>query len=269
MDILNKQVLMSEKDTAIEKALNILMAFVPENQELGTLEISKMLELNKATASRILLTLAKKRFLQQDPKTRTFKLGQSALLLGRAVIDSLNSRFVQIVKPHMDRLSSTINTSILLEQMINDRSIVMAVSYGQQRIRLAGNVGESVPIHAAVGAKAILAFSEPEAAEKIISRTEVFERFTPNTIISKEEFIKNLKEAKRNGYSLDDEETDIGVKAIGMPIFDYRNVVVAGLAVVFPAHRIGKKIDPEILSEIKSTVERISAELSLNSQDES
>jgi DNA-binding IclR family transcriptional regulator len=261
------QVLMSEKDTAIEKALNILMAFVPENQEMGTVEISRMLGLNKATASRILLTLAKKRFLQQDSKTKTFKLGQSALLLGRTVIDSLNSRFVQIVKPHMDQLRSTINTSILLEQMINDKSIVMAVSEGQQRIRLAGNVGESVPVHAAVGAKAILAFSDPGTAEKIIGQNEVFERFTPKTITSKDELMKNLKEAKRNGYSLDDEETDMGIKAIGMPIFDYRNIAVAGLAVVFPAHRIGKKIDPELLSEIKNTVDGISAELSLNSKE--
>jgi DNA-binding IclR family transcriptional regulator len=258
---------MSEKDTAIEKALNILMAFVPENQEMGTVEISKMLGLNKATASRILLTLAKKKFLQQDPKIKTFKLGQSALLLGRTVIDSLNSQFVQIVKPHMDRLRSTVNTSILLEQMINDRSIVMAVSEGQQRIRLAGHVGESVPIHAAVGAKSILAFSDPETAERVIGRIDVFERFTPKTITSKDEFMKNLKEAKRNGYSLDDEETDMGIKAIGMPIFDYRNVVVAGLAVVFPAHRIGKKIDPELLSEIKNAVDGISAELSLKSQE--
>jgi DNA-binding IclR family transcriptional regulator len=260
---------MSENNTAIDKALNILMAFIPENQEMGTLEISKRLGMNNATASRILLTLAKRRFLQQDPKTKTFKLGQSALLIGRAVIDSLNNQFVQIVKPHMDQLRSAVNTSILLEQMINDRSIVMAVSEGQQRIRLAGNVGESVPIHAAVGAKAILAFSDPAVAEKIISRIEVFEQFTPNTISSREELIKNLKEAKRNGYSLDDEETDMGIKAIGMPIFDYRNIVVAGLAVVFPAHRIGKKIDPELLSEIKNTADRISAELSLSSQGDS
>ncbi len=96
---------------------------------------------------------------------------------------------------------------------------------------------------------------------------EVFERFTPKTITSKDELIKNLKEVKRTGYSIDDEETDLGIKAIGMPIFDYRNVVVAGLAVVFPAYRIGKKIDTDILSEIKNTVDNISAELSLSSKE--
>lgn len=260
---------MPEKDTAIEKALNILMAFVPENKETGTIEISKMLGLNKATASRILLTLAKKRFLQQDPKTRTFRLGQSALLLGRAVIDSLNNRFVQIAKPHVDRLRSTLNTSVVLEQMINNRSIVMAISEGQQRIRLAGNVGESIPVYAAAGAKAVIAFSDPEVTEKIISHIDSFERFTPNTITSKEKLLQNLREVKRNGYSLDDEETDIGIKAIGMPIFDHRNIPIAGLAVVFPAHRVGKKIDPELLSEIKNTADRISAELSLNSRERS
>jgi DNA-binding IclR family transcriptional regulator len=257
---------MSEKNTAIDKALNILLAFVPDNLDTGTLEISKRLGLNKATASRILLTLAKKGFLKQDPKTKTFKLGQSSLLIGRAIIDSLNSRFVQIAKLHMDRLRSSVNTSIVLEQLIDDKSIVMAVSEGQQRIRLAGNVGENIPVHAAAGAKAMLAFSKPEVAERIISRYYVFDRFTRKTITSKDKLMQNLREAKRNGYSLDDEETDIGIKAIGVPIFDHRNYAVAGLAVVFPSHRIDKKIDPDLLSEIKNTAKRISAELSMNSQ---
>jgi IclR family KDG regulon transcriptional repressor len=123
---------MHEKNTAIDKALNILMSFVPENQEMGTLEISKRLGLNKATASRILLTLTRKKFLQQDPKTRTFKLGRSALLIGRVVIDYLNNRFVQIMKPHMNRLRSSVNTSVVLEQLVNERSIIMSVSEGQQ-----------------------------------------------------------------------------------------------------------------------------------------
>ncbi len=251
---------MSEKNTAIDKALNILMAFIPDNREMATLEISKQLGLNNATASRILLTLAKRRFLQQDPKTKTFKLGQAALLLGRTVIDSLNSQFVQIAKPHMDRLRSTVNTSIVLEQMIKDKSVVMAVSEGQQRIRLAGNVGENIPINAAVGAKAVLAFSDPEIAEEIISHIDAFERFTPNTITSKEKLLQNLSKARRNGYSLDEEETDIG-------IFDHRNIAIAGLAVVFPAHRIGEIIDPGLLSEIKNTADRISAELSMSGQE--
>ncbi len=267
MHIHETKVFTHEKETSIEKALNILMAFIPENHEVRTIEMSRELGLNKATTSRILLTLTRKRFLHQDPNTKTFKLGQSALLLGRAVIDSLNSRFIQIAKKHMDSLRSTINTTVTMEQMINDRSIIIAVSEGQQRIRLARNIGESLPIHTGAGAKAYFAFTNPEIIGEIVNRIETFEKYTPNTITSKDELIKNLKEAKRNGYSLDDEESDIGVKAIGMPIFDYRNVVIACLGVVFPAHKIGKNIDPDLLSKIKHTVECISDELTQSNQN--
>ena len=58
----------NDKPNAIEKSLDILLAFTPYNQELGTGEISRRLGLHKATASRILRTLAEKGFLQQDPE---------------------------------------------------------------------------------------------------------------------------------------------------------------------------------------------------------
>jgi IclR family transcriptional regulator, KDG regulon repressor len=152
--------------------------------------------------------------------------------------------------------------------MINDKSIVMAVSEGKQRIRLAGNVGENIPVYAAAGAKTVLAFSDAETTEKIISHIDSFDRYTPNTITTKEKLLQNLSEVRRNGFSLDNEETDLGIKAIGMPIFDHRKIPVAGLAVVFPVHRVGKRIDPELLSEIKKAADSISAELSMNCQEE-
>lgn len=70
-------------------------------------------------------------------------------------------------------------------QIVNNSVIVMAVSEGRQRIRLSVNAGKSIPAHAAVGAKEILAFSDPYESQKIINRVEVFEQFTHKTITSK------------------------------------------------------------------------------------
>jgi len=89
-----------QKPNAIEKALDILMTFVPHNEPMGTAEISKKLGLHNATASRTLLLLTKRKFLRQDPHTKKFRLSRSALDLGLAVTHSLTTDLVNIAKPH-------------------------------------------------------------------------------------------------------------------------------------------------------------------------
>jgi DNA-binding IclR family transcriptional regulator len=72
----------TDKSNAIEKALQILLAFNPHNPELGTSEISEKLGFHKATTSRILLTLAEYDFLRQDPNTKKFNFGPSHSQVG-------------------------------------------------------------------------------------------------------------------------------------------------------------------------------------------
>jgi IclR family transcriptional regulator, KDG regulon repressor len=247
------------KNGAIDKALTILTLFIPENLEMGTREISEKLGFHKATTSRILLTLTRRGFLQQDATTKMFKLGRSSLNLGQAVIEALRTGLVQLAKPYMDGLAADVQSSVVLEQLVNDKAIISDVAKGPRRIRVAGDVGDSVAINAAAGAKAMLAFSSPAVVERVIRRNSEFQSLTPNTITRPDLFRRNLQDVRRNGYSLDNEEIDIGIKAIGVPIFDFRNTPVAALAVVFPAHRLGATIDPEILTKIKKTAEAISA----------
>lgn len=252
---------MTGKDSAIDKALDILMTFIPHNAETGTLEISGKLGFHKATVSRILLTLARRGFLQRDVESKKFRLGRASLDLGMAVIDSLMTNLVQLAKPHIDRLRSEVMATVVFEQMVNDQTVISYVSEGPHRVKVAGEVGDYVSIHAAAGAKAMLAFSDPTVVKRVIQRNPAFRPMTPNTITHPHHFMQHLRAIRRNGYSLDNEEIDIGVKAIGMPVFDFRQVPIAALAVVFPSHRLGDSIDPALLAMIKKAVETISAVL--------
>ena len=74
-----------EKATAIEKALELLLTFAPQNAELGTTELSEKLGYHKATTSRILLTLTDHGFLRQNSATKKFSLGPSIQRLSSAL----------------------------------------------------------------------------------------------------------------------------------------------------------------------------------------
>ncbi len=244
------------KPSSIEKALEILLAFTPYNQELGTGEISQKLGLHKATASRILRTLADKGFLQQDPDTKKFTLGPAASDIGRAYNNGLSSNLVQLAKPYIDDLRSTLEETVVLEILSGDSTVMAYIAEGPQRVRLAGTVGDRLPVYAAAGAKAILAFLAQDRIEDFIG--EDMPELTPNTITNPDAYRKGLEEIHRRGYSLDEEEIDIGINAVGVPIFNHEEEPIAAVVVAGPSQRITGKEDSSVVIWMKRTAAEIS-----------
>ncbi|RJP34034.1 MAG: IclR family transcriptional regulator [Actinobacteria bacterium] len=244
---------------AIEKALDILQAFTPYNQEMGTGEISDTLGLHKATASRILRTLADKGFLQQDPDTKKFTLGPVASDIGRAYNNGLSSNLVQLAKPYIDDLRSSLEETVVLEVLSGESTVMAYIAEGPQRVRIAGTVGDRLPVHAAAGAKAILAFSPPEVIEKLIGTD--LQPFTAKTITSKKAYRNELSKIRRQVFSFDGEEIDIGINAVGAPIFNHEDRAVAAVVIAGPAQRVTGAGDSEVVRKAKETAANISARL--------
>ncbi len=247
------------KPNSIEKALEILQAFTPYNQELGTGEISQKLGLHKATASRILRTLADKGFLQQDPDTKKFALGPAASDIGRAYNNGLSSNLVQLVKPYIDDLRSTLEETIVLEVLSGCSTVMAYVAEGPQQVRLAGTVGDRLPVHAAAGAKAILAFLPPDMVKRFIG--DDLPQLTTNTITDPNAYKLELEKIRRKGYSLDEEEINIGINAIGVPIFNHEDEPIAAVVVAGPSQRVTGKNDSAVVIWTKKTAEEISKRL--------
>jgi DNA-binding IclR family transcriptional regulator len=244
---------------AIEKALDILQVFLPDNLELGTSQVSEKLGLHKATASRILLLLTQRGFLQQNPDTKKFSLGRKALLLGRSVISSLQTGIVSIAKPHIDSLRTKLDETVALEQLIGNTTVLVYIAEGRQRHRMAGGLGDRVPINAAAGAKAILAYSDHGFVRSLLDDNAGFESLTPYTITDLNTLIRQLRDVRINGFSFDKEEIDIGINAFGVPIFNHDNLPVAALAVIGPAHRVNLDRADAIVGPAMETARKISA----------
>ena len=243
---------------AIEKALDILTVFTPHNPEMGTQQISNKLGLHKATASRILLILTRKGYLRQNPENKKFRLDRRALDLGRAVMNSLHDNLVMIAKPHIDRLREVLNETVTFEYLFGESTIMLYIAEGQRRHRIAGNVGDRLPINATAGAKAILAFSEPDVVESLLGHDLEFQTLTPNTITTIDQLYEQLAQARKLGYAFDNEEIDIGINAIGFPVFDHTDTPVAALAVVGPSHRIDPAVNKDIVNLGHQTARKIS-----------
>ncbi len=246
----------THKATAIEKTLEILLAFDPHNQELGTSEVSQKLGFHKATTSRILLTLAEHGFVRQNPHTKKFSLGPAIHRLGSALTNSLSTDVIQIAKPFVDQLRDQLGETITLELWSDNSTVMTYIAENGRLMRVAGRVGDRLPFHAAAGAKAILAYFDPVKIEPMFLPQP--ERLTPATVTDPVIFQDQLTRFKQQGFAVDYEGIDIGISAIGAPIFNHLGDPFAAVVVVTPTQRLSTDPDSDTVINLKQTAQKIS-----------
>jgi DNA-binding IclR family transcriptional regulator len=247
------------RNNSIDKALKILASFAPYNHEMGTVEISRKLGFHKATVSRILLNLARHGFLQQDSHTRKYILGPSIIPLAKAVNQSLKTNMVNIAIPFLDSLRDNLKETVVLETISGRNTVMAYIADGPRLVRLAGDIGDRLPIHAAAGAKAILAHSAPNVKAGLLKTRMI--SFTPNTITENKILQAQLQDIRDQGFSFDNEEIDEGTRSFGAPIFNHEGRPIAAVAVCGPSQRIAWSNRSGIIGPLKATAEKISAQL--------
>lgn len=244
---------------AIDKTLIILSSFASHNHEWGTIELSRRLGFHKATVSRILLSLSRHGFLNQDSRTKKFTLGPQVMKLSGALRRSLKTNLVYAAKPFVDELRDAIKETVILEVLSGKSTSMVYIAEGPRLVRLAGTIGAPLPIHAAAGGKAIVAFLSREERNKLLSGK--LKRFTPNTMTGRREVEKELLGIREKGVAYDREEIDEGTGAVGCPIFDDERRPVASIVVAGPYERIKESCETRIVPALKSTAARISGSL--------
>lgn len=257
-----KNKIMKAKSGALsstEKALKILMSFTPHNHEMGTLELSNKLGIHKSTVSRLLHLLKDYDFLEQNPDTKKYILGRSAAEIGNAAVKSLHNNIVSLAQPHLNALSAAVGESVALEVLSGDQVVLAHQVEGQRHIRFSFTLGEQTPLHVAAGAKAILAFSEPEFVDRCLKKK--FTRFTPNTISSKKKYLEVLEEVRKTGIAFDKGERYEDVWAIATPIFGHDRAPVAAVVIAGPATGWTSSFIEQAIPPLKKTAGEISERL--------
>ncbi|HSH34845.1 IclR family transcriptional regulator C-terminal domain-containing protein, partial [Schnuerera sp.] len=94
----------------------------------------------------------------------------------------------------------------------------------------------SKSLHCTAGGKVLLAYKTEDIRNSILEEIELT-KYTENTIVNKEDLIKEIKEIKKNGYGFDNEERELGVSCIGAPVFDMNNEAIACITISGPTAR--------------------------------
>jgi IclR family KDG regulon transcriptional repressor len=144
---------------------------------------------------------------------------------------------------------------------IPDREHVIYVEKleGTNALQMRSRVGTRMPLYSTGLGKAILAFAENSAAQAVAAKP--LKQRTPNTITSTAELNRELERVRERGYAFDFEENEVGIRCVGVPIFDYSGQVVAGVSVAGPAFQFTEERLDELAHLACRTAADISTEL--------
>jgi DNA-binding IclR family transcriptional regulator len=218
----------------VSRTIEVLSALADAPDGLGVTRLAHQLGESPSSVHRLLTALAAHDYVSQDPQKR-YRLGIGVLGLAHAF--QRQDTLVALAKPHLTRLVASTRESVFLSELIGDDVVCVASAESPRMLSFYMRIGQRTPYHAAASARAIIAF-KPAPEQLRLMRAERIERFTDRTPTSVAEGLAVVREARAKGYAVCDEEMEVGVRAVSVPIADADGEVVASLTVVAPQDRL-------------------------------
>ena len=240
---------------SVERAADVLELFLTSTAELSVKEISQELALSKSTVHGIIKTLEHRGYLEQNPNDLRYRLGMKLFELGIAVENQLDVG--KIARPIIESLVAELKETVHLVVLQRDEVIYIEKVEGPQTLRISSQVGKRAPIHCTGVGKAILAFQGNTEIDRILSNSPL-EPYTEYTLTDKEEIKKQLKTIYQQGFSVDDEEIELGLRCVAAPIFNHQGKAIASVSCAAPTMRL----ENEQLSKVIQGIKQASSEIS-------
>ena len=223
-----------------------VMEMLADNGEMGLMELSTALDLHKSTVHRLLMSLIYMGYAKQDEATQKYMLTYKVINMAGKILDRTD--ILQAAKPYMERLSDLSGEAVhLVQREGNNILYIYKIEAKIGTIRMVSHVGMIHPMYCSGVGKAIMA---------TLPETEV-RKIWNESIIEKETLVK----IKENGYALDDEENEKGVRCIAACLRGYQKEVKYAFSISGPTSRMTRERVRELSVDVLKVQEELSREL--------
>lgn len=202
---------------------------------MGLLELSGELSLNKTTVHRILNSLICMDYVKQDPETLKYSLTFKFCGIANQIL-SQNS-FISLAHPHIRALAERTGETVHLVQLEGTHAVYIDKVESQNNVRLVSMVGKSIPLYCSGVGKALLADMSDERIREIWENSDI-RQFTEHTITDYDELCRRIKEIRRCGYALDEEENELGVRCIAVALKNFYGKPAYAISISAPISRM-------------------------------
>jgi DNA-binding IclR family transcriptional regulator len=188
----------------------------------------------------MLLALREHGFVDHDGDTKRYRLGVALIGLSHYVLDTAG---IRLARAQLVILRDSWQESFFFSELVDGHVVCLEVVH-PNKAHVTGlyvRPGRQMPLHSSASAKAILAFRSAEVVHELLAR-QPMTAFTVHTITTLPKYLRSLREVQLSGYAVCDQETQLGIVAVSVPVRDRHEHVTGSLTVVGTAERIKRDV---------------------------
>jgi IclR family transcriptional regulator, acetate operon repressor len=254
-----KQISINESRPAVgtlARGLDILTLFPTAGGDLSQTEISEALELPLPTVHRLTTVLTERGFLDRDAESRRLRLGLEVTRLIPPLLTGM--RLPELARRHLISLVREVHETANLAVLDGNQIVYLLSEPGDRLLTLQATVGQRLPGHCTALGKCLLAHLSEDAARRALGR-EPYEARTPHTITSWMQMRSTLGEIRRTGVSRSEEEFEIGLVSIAVPVSWTDGRGSAAINVSLPTARATRQVRAELEVRLGECADAIGA----------
>lgn len=223
---------------SLARGLRVLGSFTTRAPDWGAAELARALDMDRVVAWRTLRTLCEENFVVQDSATKRYRLGPRVMELAGSVLANMDP-FAE-AKPLMATLWQETQETVRFILRSGTSIIVANVLECPQPVRIAGNIGRSVPMYCTAAGRVFLAFGSEALRREVLSAPLVAQ--TAHTLTDPAAILAKLETIRREGVAIDEQEMTEHASAIAVPIFGRGDdEPAASIAVMGPSARLTRE----------------------------
>ena len=237
------------------RAVSIIEAVSSSAVPIGVHDISRLTDIHPTTVLRISRTLCNYGWLIKDEDGK-YRIGMSLYSIGCRYnqVDDLK----EVAYGAMEKLSDQVKQPVNLMIRQNSESTLIQQIHQQNIYNTLGSVGSRLPLYLTACGKVMMS-ELPDTVLKDMIQSFSYQPYTPNSITSPERLLEQIKEVRKKGYAIDDQEAMWGAFCVAAPIRDESGLIIAGLSITSVVSYI--RFKDEYIQAVKDYAARITDNL--------
>jgi DNA-binding IclR family transcriptional regulator len=257
-----------QRETRIQvlgKVSAVLDLLLDEPRELRLVDVERRLGMSRSTAFRLLGSMEHEGLVDRDPATGGYRLGLRLMQLGMAVSRRLDLR--EVAGPALAELTAATSQTAFLSIRRHFEAVCIDRVSGSHVDVLALMLGGALPLHVGAAPRVLLAAMEDAEVDDYL-RSEPLRPLTPHSLTTRDALLHDVEQTRARGYAFSQEDVSPGVSALGAPIRDRDQRVVAAVSISDVSPSYSDAAVPELVDRIQAAAAAISARLGSRGETE-
>jgi IclR family pca regulon transcriptional regulator len=221
---------------SLARGLAVVEAFAGRTEGVTVAEVAATTGLSRAAVRRLLITLEMLGYATHSGSV--YRLGTRVMRLGFSFLSS--NSLATMAAPLLEELSTTFHESCSLSVLEGDEIVYVARSAAKRVMSVGLSIGSRLPAYCTSMGRVMLAAMTDEELEQYLKRVTL-KAHTPKTIVNRAELAAEVRRVRRQRYAIVDEELEMGLRALAVPIVTHTGRTIAAINTGVHASRVSRK----------------------------